>query len=316
MTPKNKYLKVTLLIVIVGAVLFLVLGSVKSKTEASATSNKDDINIKEEHINNDNITASNFKGSKTNETRTKLMTFKWCECNDMCYSLFIDEQGNEYNFGDVSDKYDFDFQCYTNNSDGGITDNLRGKKFRVTYIQRSKRDFELVQITSFGNNQSDTNSAKKGILPKDAVEGDFNGDHKIDYMWLETPKLNEEEMDCIGECISYIRFSDATIPSIKVDDCISGSLSNLGDLNENGTDEIGLLPGWFTSCWRAYFVWTLKYRNWIKLVEPFSTHCNQWNENINPIEIDRNHKGNVIIRYSEHTGEDIITKSKSIQMAK
>ena len=260
--------------------------------------------------------TSNTLASETDETETKWMTFKWCECNDMCYSLFIDEQGNEYDFGDVSGKNDIDFQCYTNNSNGGITDDLRGQKFRVTYIKRSKNDFELIHIDSDDNSQLEGNSANKHVIPKDAVKGDFNGDHKIDYMWLEVPELNKEESDCMGECVSYIRFSDATIPSIKVDDCISGSVSNLGDLNENGTDEIGLLPGWFTSCWRAYFVWSLKNRYWIKPVEPFSTHCDQWTENINPIEIDRNHKGNVIIRYSEHTGEDIITKSKSVKITK
>jgi hypothetical protein len=159
-------------------------------------------------------------------------------------------------------------------------------------------------------------SQKKTTIPKHAIKGDFNGDGKLDYMWLHTPKLTANEMDCIGECNSFIKFSDPTIPSIKVTNCISGHPSNAGDLNKNRTDEIGLLPGWFTSCWRDYYVWTFKNGAWIKAVEPFSTHCNQWQDGIKPIEIDKKKQGNVIIRYSDHTGERIVTKSKSIKIAK
>ena len=96
-------------------------------------------------------------------------------------------------------------------------------------------------------------------IPKDAVEGDFNGDGKSEFMWLVPPKLIENDMSCEGICTSVIQFSDNSIPAIKVEDCIDGLPVNEGDLNGNGTDEIGLLPGWFTSCWHSYLVWT--YRN-------------------------------------------------------
>jgi uncharacterized protein (TIGR02145 family) len=79
---------------------------------------------------------------------TKTMTYKWCECNDMCYSLFVDEDGNEYNFGDISNKNNINFQCYPNNSEGGISDPLKEKKFKVTFIRISGNDFELIKISS------------------------------------------------------------------------------------------------------------------------------------------------------------------------
>ena len=176
------------------------------------------------------------------------------------------------------------------------------------------------KIVTEGDLVTDKNLAKKldkkNAIPKDAIKGDFNGDGKLDYMWLQKPKLKDEEMDCEGDCTSFIKFSDPTIPPIEVESCISGYPTNEGDLNKNGTDEIGLLPGWFTSCWKAYYVWTFKNGDWIYAVEPFSTHCNQWDEGIKPIEIDFNKKGNVIIRYSESTVDDIVTKSKSIKIAK
>jgi len=176
------------------------------------------------------------------------------------------------------------------------------------------------KIVTEGDLVTDKNLSKsqsvKTNIPNDAIKGDFNGDGILDYMWLVKPKMDDDGNSCIGDCISYIKFSDQNIPSIKVEDCIHGTPSNEGDLNKNGGDEIGLLPGWFQSCWRGYLVWTFVNGKWVNAVETFSTHCNQWEEGVKPIEIDLNREGYVIIRYSEHTGNDIITKSKSVRIAK
>lgn len=172
------------------------------------------------------------------------------------------------------------------------------------------------KIITEGDLVTDKNLSKqKDVkIPKDATKGDFNGDGTLDFAWLVAPKLKEDGMDCVGDCSSYIKFSDTSIPEIKVENCIGGTPNNLGDLNKNGTDEIGLLPDWFTSCWKGYYVWTLKNNNWIYAVEPFSTHCNQWEEGVKPIEIDQNNEGYVIIRYSEMTDDEIKTKSKSVRI--
>lgn len=152
---------------------------------------------------------------------------------------------------------------------------------------------------------------------EDTVKGNFNGDDKIDLMWLDKPKITNNGIDCIGNCNSFIQFSDKAIPPILVKDCISGLPDNLGDLNKNGTDEIGLLPGWFSSCWRAYFVWTYLNGNWEFAVEPFMTYCNQWDDNVKPIEIDKNKVGYVIIRYTGLTEEpDFDVKLKSVKIKK
>jgi uncharacterized protein (TIGR02145 family) len=100
---------------------------------------------------------------KTNQLsgpETKIMTYQYCECHEMCYSLFTDEEGNEYNFGDISRQSNIGFQCYTNNSEGGITDNLKGQKFKVTYIKIAEKDFELVKIANINssNNESTTSN--------------------------------------------------------------------------------------------------------------------------------------------------------------
>lgn len=97
---------------------------------------------------------------KDDGTVTKILTYKWCECEDFCKSLFVDEQGNEYNFGDISNKNNINFQCYTNNSEGGISDELKDQKFKVTYIKISKDDFELVKISPI-NSKSDLSTDEK-----------------------------------------------------------------------------------------------------------------------------------------------------------
>jgi len=160
-----------------------------------------------------------------------------------------------------------------------------------------------------------TNENTIPSMPKDAVSGDFNGDGSLEYIWLQKPELNSNQEGCVGDCVSYIKFSDSTIPAIEVPNSIGGAPTNQGDLNENGTDEIGLLPDWFNSCWREYFVWTFANGSWDYAVEPFSTHCNQWEKGIRPIEIDPSRSGNVIIRYSELDDDlDIVTRSKSISI--
>jgi hypothetical protein len=188
------------------------------------------------------------------------------------------------------------------------------EKTEILEIQQDDKERPLV--ISVEKNQPNRMS-EFFTSEEDTVKGDFNGDGKMDLMWLDKPKIADNGMECVGNCDSYIRFSDPTIPSILVKDCINGLPDNLGDLNKNGTDEIGLLPGWFSSCWRDYFVWTYIDEKWIYAVDPFMTYCNQWDDNIKPIEIDKNREGFVIIKYTELTLEpDFAVKSKSIKIKK
>jgi len=172
------------------------------------------------------------------------------------------------------------------------------------------------KIITEGDLVTDKNLAKRKEIkiPNDAIKGDFNGDGVLDYAWLVAPKLKGDEMECVGNCNSYIKFSDPSIPNIKIENCIGGNPNNLGDLNKDGSDEIGLLPDWFTSCWRAYYVWTLKENKWIYAVEPFSTYCSQWEDGVIPIEIDKSKDGYVLIRYSEMVDTEIKVKTKSVKI--
>lgn len=180
----------------------------------------------------------------------------------------------------------------------------------------NKQKSETIESLDLSTDKNLKESNRETLSTTDSVCGDFNGDGKIEFMWLEIPKLSEDEMNCVGKCESTIVFSDKSIPSIKVDNCIFGSPVNEGDLNGNGTDEIGLLPGWFTSCWHTYLVWTYKNGRWVYAVDPISTHCNQWEKGADAIEKDNKREGYVIIRYSEITDADFVILSKSVKVRK
>jgi hypothetical protein len=141
-------------------------------------------------------------------------------------------------------------------------------------------------------------------IPGNAVEGDFNGDGITDYMWLETISKTEE---------CKIRFS-GNIPPVIIGTCLGGSPVNEGDINDDGTDEVGLLPIWESSCWKGYFVYTFKDNRWVEALEPISTHCIQWEKNILPVVKDTARKGYVFVNYSELTDDGIEVKTKTVKL--
>jgi hypothetical protein len=146
----------------------------------------------------------------------------------------------------------------------------------------------------------------------DTITGDFDGNGEREQMWLSAPRLKQDEPDCFGPCVCFIHFSDTSIPSIEVESCIGGVPINQGDLNKNGTEEIGLLPDWFSSCWRGYYVWTLLNGKWERAVPTISTHCYQWEKGVVPIESDTAKDEYVITRHTELTEEDFIIVEESI----
>ena len=221
-----------------------------------------------------------------------------------------------------------------------VYDSINQVTYRCSFIKRVKQNdgfFEypsyLVmmrmpngwRITAEGDGATDYNRKKSetgSARGSGMNEGDFNGTGTKGYVWLEPPvfaKTDDEDAGCLGGCDGTIRFLNPFIPPIKVRHCIDGTPDNLGDLNGDGADEVGLLPIWFNGCWADYHVWTLQNGRWIEAVESFPTHCDQWKTGLKPVEVDPKRPGYVIIRYSENGkngGIEVKTKSVPIRGGK
>lgn len=146
---------------------------------------------------------------------------------------------------------------------------------------------------------------------EEKLEGDFDGNGTKEYIYAKVADCTDE---CDGTCETTIYFSDKNIKSFVISPAKGGALYNLGDLNNDGKDDVGFYPNWCTSCWHPFYVYTLSKTGWKPMVDPISTHCNQWEEDKFPIKKDPKKKGNVIITTSEWKDDDIRVTSKSVKI--
>ncbi|EIJ44203.1 hypothetical protein BegalDRAFT_3385 [Beggiatoa alba B18LD] len=129
------------------------------------------------------------------------------------------------------------------------------------------------------------NALNNKSIPEDAIQGDFDGDHKTEFAWITSnikePQTGDNMDECEGgDCRCIIHFSNSMIKEIVVSMCIGADLlQNEGDLNDDGGDDIALVPSWWTSCWQAAHIYTLKNQQWREMIKPFSIYCAQLEEN-------------------------------------
>lgn len=148
--------------------------------------------------------------------------------------------------------------------------------------------------------------------PKDAVQGDFDGDGTMEYVWLVPPEIDSTGEDCVGECASRLLCSNPALRPFALKPSIGGELAVYHHLGAGRRDYLGITPSWFTSCWSSYYVLTYRPGGWKYGVEPFSTHCDQWENDVIPIARDSAHAGHVLIRYTDMASDDFAVKTKSV----
>jgi hypothetical protein len=147
-------------------------------------------------------------------------------------------------------------------------------------------------------------------LPNDSLKGDFNGDGKIETLFVTSNGCIDEEI--LESCICILSFSN-NLPSIKIVESMGADLYNLGDLNDNGTDEFGYIRVWH-GIWQKYHVLTLKNNVWVNLVPPFIIKLDYLENGFVPIEKDKNKKGYVIVRTCEMKETEVVIIEKSIKV--
>lgn len=156
--------------------------------------------------------------------------------------------------------------------------------------------------------------AKPVRIPEDAVQGDFDGDGTSEYVWLVPPEIDSTGESCADGCISYLTSSNPALKPYALKQSLGGELTTFHHLGAGRRDYLGILPSWFTSCWSAYYVLTYRPGGWQRGVDPFSTHCNQWEADVVPIARDSAHPGHVLVRYTDMASEDFEVKTKSVPL--
>lgn len=155
----------------------------------------------------------------------------------------------------------------------------------------------------------------KAQIPRNAIEVDVNGDGIKEYMWIIEPELSEKELECKGPCDSYAKCSNPKIPILKIEQCLGGKIENLGDLNGDGGDEIGLYRQWFMSYWQPYIVWTYKEDEWMQPISGFYVYYDLLKSGRELVRKDPHKPGYVIIQESDFDeDENIVPKPKSVKI--
>jgi hypothetical protein len=178
----------------------------------------------------------------------------------------------------------------------------------------------------------------RGFPTDKTISGDFNGDGKIDSLMIGYPyeklykdfrllsskdvtkedrryeelgkKLDEAENT--SKCHIEFVFSDKTIPKLRIFSNFYYTIKNEGDLDGDGGDEIGFIPGGDNMGFiRGYSIFTLKNNEWYELSMPSTFDIRV--AGLASIEKDPEQKGVFLLRKSAATcmagGNFIIERS-------
>lgn len=104
----------------------------------------------------------------------------------------------------------------------------------------------------------------KGHKEEEMIVGHFFGNSK------DTLRIESSEIEYTFKVVS----SNPYIPILRLENTICPLLVNEGDLDRNGTTEVGILDTWHTSSCRLYRIYTLKNNQWYYLIAPLKTSEN------------------------------------------
>ena len=115
---------------------------------------------------------------------------------------------------------------------------------------------------------------------QDTIVGNFTG-NGIDTLYVEmveNPKYNVQNDDMEQMYIYYLSSNNKSIPKIKLYGCDAATpkLVKEGDLDRNGTCEVGYIHTWTMSQWRYYRIFTLVKNEWRYLVEGDYLDTPEW----------------------------------------
>lgn len=153
---------------------------------------------------------------------------------------------------------------------------------------------------------------------QDTIVGNFTG-KGIDTLYVEmveNPKYNIQNDDMEQMYIYFLSSNNKSIPKIELYGCDSASpkLVNEGDLDGNGTCEVGYIHTWTMSQWRYYRIFTLVKNEWKYLVKGDYLDTPLWFRH-SGVEVAEpgKQKGTVLIHYS-YEGYDEVKEERIVEI--
>lgn len=190
------------------------------------------------------------------------------------------------------------------NDDGSVmatfTKQSSGKKGKHTYpayliLKKYGEDWKIIHES---DKLTDRNVTKKRArIPSDAIRGDFDGDGKIDRVWIEG------KYDSEGYALGPMRLrsDNEALNNLAWDDATRGvTLVNLGDLNGTNRDFLGAIP-LYDSTWTVFRTYAFKEGKWKSVVPEFVIWMG--NEDINRVW-KSSRKGYVVISTNDMADTD------------
>ena len=136
---------------------------------------------------------------------------------------------------------------------------------KIESAERAERDVDNIPLSemTYDDLMIKYNTVA-GHDERDTIVGNFTG-KGIDTLYVRYDETKED-----GERWQfYAESNNRSIPRFNMSGCISISpkLVNEGDLDGNGTCEVGYLHTWVSSQWRYYRIYTLVNGEWRNLIQ-------------------------------------------------
>ena len=146
---------------------------------------------------------------------------------------------------------------------------------------------------------------------QDAIVGNFTG-KGIDILYVEKVVEDFGSLSLGDGCRYYIASPNKHIPKIEIygTNFAPPKLVNEGDLDGNGTCEVGYLETWNNSQWRYYSIFTLRNGEWRNLIDgDYMSTCDMFRHSGFEVAEPGLAKGTVLVHYLNwdilEAGEDM-----------
>ena len=134
--------------------------------------------------------------------------------------------------------------------------------------------------------------------------GDYDGDGSTETVRVTNPSDfsdgNGNEFDG-DRLVVTIAFPGSELPDISFNESTGAYLVSEGDLDGDGADELGVVPGRGSGFWRSYHVYTFKKGQWREMIQSLPVHYNHLEDGVDFVKKHPKLPGSLIIT---HTVQD------------